>query len=205
MARHNRPKRYISRDLRDDSIRYAVVQLQMPFTTDARCARRRARLAVCGGIARHAGRTIWAGWHNNWRNRRNNAATTRLAAAIPDVSARHSGNEQIGDRRGERGCVQLYAQGKGTLLQFAQHIRLAEHRNLQADSKIDLAVNQPFTRPGWNGQSSLFLACQSGMLPFTGMTQLIWKKTVCSTLRWQRRVKNCRCISCAMRTRQARA
>ncbi|MCO5192152.1 MAG: ATP-binding domain-containing protein, partial [Anaerolineae bacterium] len=84
-----------------------------------------------------------------------------------------SGNEQIGDGRAAGvAAFQLYARGKGTLLQFMQHIReLAEHRNLQADSKIDaLTVSTIHQAKGLEWPVVFVPHVNQGMLPFTGMT-----------------------------------
>lgn len=168
---HNRPKRYIGRDLHD-SIRHAVVQLNMPFTDALRTHAERVSPYVAESLDMLADDIGW------------------LAQQV-DQSAEHtlqqldwrlqfqmylrdsSGNEQIGDGRAAGvAAFLLYARGKGTLLQFMQHIReLAEHRNTQADRKIDaLTVSTIHQAKGLEWPIVFVPHANQGMLPFTGMT-----------------------------------
>ncbi|MCO5205822.1 MAG: ATP-dependent helicase [Anaerolineae bacterium] len=168
---HNRPKRYISRDLHD-SIRYAVVQLQMPFTDALRTHAERVSPYVAESLDMLADDMGWLA-----QQLEQSAETTlqqldwRLQFQM--YLRDSSGNEQIGDGRAAGvAAFQLYARGKGTLLQFMQHIReLAEHRNLQADSKIDaLTVSTIHQAKGLEWPVVFVPHVNQGMLPFTGMT-----------------------------------
>jgi DNA helicase-2/ATP-dependent DNA helicase PcrA len=168
---HNRPKRYIARELHD-SIRQAAVHQQLPLPDALRIHAGRVSPYVAESLDLLAEDVEWlAGQLDNSADFVLRELDERLQ--FQGYLRDSSGNEQIGEGRAASvAAFIMYARGKGSLLEFMQHIRtLAAQRvglnERRADAVVISTIHQA---KGLEWPIVIVPQCDQGTLPFTGMT-----------------------------------